>query len=108
AGVPDAMPPVAKRLMEAVVNEQVEGLGECLRICAHRSRTLKLLGFQHLHFDARLQTFLESRATGVVQPVADALLMARALMAFREVTRHGFLWQKLSVDQQKLRAHNAK
>ena len=27
----------------------------CLSICAGRSRTLKLLGFQHLHFDARLQ-----------------------------------------------------
>ena len=61
------------KLMENIVAEEILGLGEplpqvdikskrpmarlprCLSICAQRSRTLKLLSFQHLHFDARLQ-----------------------------------------------------
>ncbi|CAJ1408214.1 unnamed protein product [Effrenium voratum] len=78
------MPPVMLRLMEAIVAEEVAGLGECLSLCSSKSRTLKLLGFQHLHFDARLQGFLESRACTVLRPVADALLLVRGLLGFRE------------------------
>eukprot|EP00931_Biecheleriopsis_adriatica_P013255 TRINITY_DN11460_c0_g1_i2.p1 TRINITY_DN11460_c0_g1~~TRINITY_DN11460_c0_g1_i2.p1 ORF type:complete len:1379 (-),score=227.92 TRINITY_DN11460_c0_g1_i2:48-4184(-) len=103
----EGMPPVAVRLMEAVVEEEVAGLGECLSICSQRSRTLKLLGFQHLHFDARLQGFLEERAAAVMRPVADALLLARGLLAFREAARHRYLWQRLGDSQRQLRSSTA-
>eukprot|EP00933_Yihiella_yeosuensis_P045946 TRINITY_DN41386_c0_g1_i1.p1 TRINITY_DN41386_c0_g1~~TRINITY_DN41386_c0_g1_i1.p1 ORF type:complete len:958 (+),score=141.78 TRINITY_DN41386_c0_g1_i1:89-2962(+) len=98
----ESAPPVVSRLLEAVVAEEVEGLGECLSICAQRSRTLKLLGFQHLHFDARLQNFLENRARGVVRPFWEALLLGKSLVAFREAVRHGYLWQKIGLYQGKL------
>lgn len=94
------MSPLLLRLMEGIVAEEIAGLGECLSICAGRSRTLKLLGFQHLHFDARLQGFLESRASSVLRPVTDALLLMRGFLAFREAARHSFLWRRLASHQQ--------
>lgn len=93
------LPPVLLRLMEGIVAEEMAGLGECLSICAGRSRTLKLLGFQHLHFDARLQGFLESRASTVLRPVTDALLLIRSFLALREAARHSFLWRRLTSHQ---------
>eukprot|EP00439_Symbiodinium_sp_Y106_P018129 s3500_g2.t1 len=109
--LPD-LPPVVLKLMEVIVAEEIAGLGECLSICAQRSRTLtlgfvvwkKLLGFQHLHFDARLQGFLESRAGTVLRPVADAVLLARGLQAFREAARHSFLWRRLASHQHQRRS----
>lgn len=94
------MSPLLLRLMEGIVAEEIAGLGECLSICAGRSRTLKLLGFQHLHFDARLQGFLESRASSVLRPVTDALLLMRGFLGFREAARHSFLWRRLAAHQQ--------
>lgn len=99
-GCVSEMSPLLLRLMEGIVAEEIAGLGECLSICAGRSRTLKLLGFQHLHFDARLQGFLESRASSVLRPVTDALLLMRGFLGFRETARHSFLWRRLASHQQ--------
>lgn len=96
---PDDVPMVATRLVETVVAEEVAGLGECLNICAQRSRTLKLLGFQHLHFDARLQSFLHDRAVCIVHPIIDAFLLFRALFAWREAARNKYLWAKIKKGQ---------
>ena len=46
-------------------------------MCAGRSRTLKLLGFQHLHYDARLQADrfcrgIEEHYSSVLAPSSKA------------------------------------
>lgn len=96
--------PVYLRLMEGLVEEEIAGLGECLSMCAGRSRTLKLLGFQHLHYDARLQGFLETRANTVLRPlITDAFLLARSFLGLREAARQGALWRRLVSHQQEKR-----
>eukprot|EP00913_Durusdinium_trenchii_P002545 g2354.t1 len=96
-GLADVPCPVYLRLMEGLVEEEIAGLGECLSMCAGRSRTLKLLGFQHLHYDARLQGFLETRANTVLRPlITDAFLLARSFLGLREAARQGALRYRAS------------
>lgn len=102
--VEDAPPAIAK-LLEAILAQQVEGLGECLNICAQRSRTLKLLGFQHLHYDARLQTLLQTKAQGVCRPMLDLILTMRALFGWREAARSAGSWRCLGAGR---RRHGAR
>jgi len=99
---PVDQPMAVTKFVDAVVAQEVEGLGECLAICSQRSRTLKLLGFQHLHYDARLQAFLEMRARSLGVMVMDLLIMARALFGMREVVRLRFLWQRTARCQRQL------
>jgi len=97
------LPPAVSQALQLVVAHQIAGLGECLSICARRSRSLKLLGFDQLHFDARLPPFLEEKAQSLGYLVHDMLLLARSLFALREVARHACLWRKLLGFQHLLR-----
>jgi hypothetical protein len=88
------------KILESAVSSQIDGLGECLNICSQRSRTLKLLGFHHLHFDARLRAYLEHKAHSLGYLLVDLLLLARSLFGLREQARQAGLWRQLLRSQE--------
>lgn len=99
-----AVPPTITKVLEVFLSHQIDGLGECLSVCASRSRTLKLLGFEHLHFDSRIQEYLMQKARCLAYLVLEMLFLARCFHGFREVVRRISLWRQLQHSQRRLRA----